>query len=634
MNSVQRQEILIAFLLVLALGITVGVFWLALTGPFFFDDLAVLSWLGESDNGITTLGSLIDFISSYSTRPLSMLSFVLNDQAWPTDPWSFKYTNLFLHLLNGVLVFILSRQLARLLGLEERRGDWLALLTMTFWLLHPMQMATIMVTVQRMTQIMTLFVLLGLICYLHGRLRVATQLRAGYLWMSVGVGLFGILAILGKENGLLLPLYILVIEFTLARKADLPLPRHWQKWSAVFLWLPLLLLLLMVTVVYSLQAPYALRDFSMTERLLTEPRVIVEYLRKILLPRPSGYGVFNDDITVSEGLLDPVTTLLSLLFLGALGLSAILLRRRFSVFSFAILWYFAAHLLESTFIGLELYYEHRNYLATVGLFFGLAYALISAPLAARLVQALTAIIILMFSVVSYQASIIWGDDFWLSLYSTNNHPRSVRAQEFAAIFWQQQGQYVQALEHIGTAIEHNPQNVGLYCQAIILKLQSNTLDSTSFATLTQVAKTGSFNFSALECLRQLRVAYEQKLFPQLSAEALTYYSNALLENPRYAFRYSYIYTQKGLLAAGQGDLNTAMTHLDSAYQIKADIDVLLLQAELLVSAGLYSEAKPYMTQAEQLMAAADWPLSMKYSSGSGYQQRAAQLEKNIALYLK
>src|SRR5690606_4062183 len=132
--------------------------WPALTGPFLFDDFPNLEHLAALD-GRLDLASLANYASLYRSepgRPLSMLSFVINDFDWPSNPWSFKYTNLMLHLLIGTIIFGFTRTLARLRDPVAAHADLVALLTMAAWLLHPMQLSTSMLVVQRMTQVSAL----------------------------------------------------------------------------------------------------------------------------------------------------------------------------------------------------------------------------------------------------------------------------------------------------------------------------------------------------------------------------------------------------------------------------------------------------------------------------------------------
>ncbi len=112
---------------------------------------------------------------------------------------------------------------------------------------------------------------------------------------------------------------------------------------------------------------YTGRAFDMEERLLTQARVVTLYVGQILLPRPGAMPFFYDGLPYSTGWLQPPTTLWSALFLlGLFGLGLGLLRRR-PLAAFGILFFFAGHLLESTLLPLELAFEHRNYLPSLGL---------------------------------------------------------------------------------------------------------------------------------------------------------------------------------------------------------------------------------------------------------------------------
>ena len=114
------------------------------------------------------------------------------------------------------------------------------------------------------------------------------------------------------------------------------------------------------------------RPWTLGERLLTEAHVLATYLDLLWLPQPFTTGLFNDAFPISHGLLSPTATLLGLILICALIASAWRLRRSHPAFACAILFFFAGHLMESSVIPLELYYEHRNYLPALLLFWPLA----------------------------------------------------------------------------------------------------------------------------------------------------------------------------------------------------------------------------------------------------------------------
>jgi tetratricopeptide (TPR) repeat protein len=112
---------------------------------------------------------------------------------------------------------------------------------------------------------------------------------------------------------------------------------------------------------------YKIRDFTMAERLLTEPRVILFYLSLLFYPAGSRL-TFLYDMEVSRSLLHPWTTIPSiLLILFIVGFAFYIARKR-PLISFCIIFYFLNHIIEGSFFSLELIYEHRNYLPSMLLF--------------------------------------------------------------------------------------------------------------------------------------------------------------------------------------------------------------------------------------------------------------------------
>ena len=351
-----------------ACGILLLTGWLyygALDTPFWGDDYVNLYGLDL----IRTEGYpsyIFSGTAGPSGRPLSLLSFALQHTGWPNDPFSFKLVNLCLHLLNGALIVLICRRLVASTRIDESGNRIFPLLVAALWLLHPLQTTTVLYVIQRMTQLAVFFTLSGLYGYLHYRAR---YLNSGslrdMLGMSLAVGGGLILGILSKEIGILLPLYILVLESTLLN--DMKKMPRFRWWAGVFLAVPLAVLLAYLAMNFnSTLEDFETRHFDMMERLLTQPMVLFDYLSKIFLPQPGVFSIFNDDFPVVAGWGAPPEMVLYLVgIVGLIGLGWYY-RRRQPVIGFAILWFLGGHLLESSFLSLELYFEHRNYLPLLG----------------------------------------------------------------------------------------------------------------------------------------------------------------------------------------------------------------------------------------------------------------------------
>ncbi len=412
-----------------------------LSGVFLFDDFVNLEGLAQLQQQ-NTLSAKIDFAlaggASQVGRPLSLFSFALQAEHW-SAPYPFKLVNLLLHLCNAALVFILIWQLSSLLKLPDTSRRFFAFLTALLWLAHPLQVSTALYVVQRMTELAAFFTLAGLVLYLHARLQLAQQnIQIAFVWMSVAIGLGLILGVLSKENAILLPLYVLVLEFTLLQAV--PRPKNWQLWAGIFLYLPLLLLVAWCVLRFeSLTQGYALRDFTL--RTLAYPtRVLLDYFSQIWLPRPSELSLFHDDFSVSHGWLAPPQTLLVLLFWIVLLAVAAYWRKTAPILAFALFWFLGGHWLEASFFPLMLHFEHRNYLPLFGIMLLIAWVVVHLPgwlahssqLLRYSLYSFVALWLLSYPLFTYLETQLWGQAIQQAVQWAERKPASVMAQAHAA----------------------------------------------------------------------------------------------------------------------------------------------------------------------------------------------------------
>ena len=257
--------------------------------------------------------------------------------------------------------------------------------------------------------------------------------RGGLPLILISLPVFGALAVFSKESGALLPLYILVVEATLFRFRDGNGKRD-QRVVGIFVVSVLAPGCVLLSYLWmhpaAILAGYGGRDFTLTERLLTESRVLVFYLKMIIMPSISELGLYHDDIRLSHGLLDPPGTLYSLITLAGLLLGAVLLRSKRPLVSLGILWFFAGHLLESTVYPLEIAHEHRNYLADYGILLAGTMAVAEAPLrrlAPVIRTAVPLLFFLLFSATTWLRAQQWSDNINNAVYEARHHPNSFRA---------------------------------------------------------------------------------------------------------------------------------------------------------------------------------------------------------------
>jgi len=365
-------------------------------------------------------------------RPLAMLSFALNWYAAGSDPFWMKVTNLIIHVVNGLLVFALIRRLARAAnplshasGVDARRADRLALFVAAAWLLAPINFTAVGYVVQRMESLGQLFVLGGLCAYVAAR---ASSARTAKCAVAL---IFGtVVGTAFKESALLLPLYAFIVEACVFRfRTDQRLDRSLIALFVATLAVPGLLALLIVVPHFVTSEAYANRAFTPSERLLTEPRILIDYLYWTFLPRPNALSLYHDDIAISRGLLDPPSTLFSIALLVAGFVTAIGVRRKQPLVAVGILWFLGAHLLTASVIPLEPVFEHRNYFASVGALLAAASA-VASILGGRSRIALVAVsggALTLFAGVTLVRALEWGNPVSLAIAESRKNPDSPRA---------------------------------------------------------------------------------------------------------------------------------------------------------------------------------------------------------------
>ncbi len=456
----ERETRRVLVVLCMLLVLTGAIYWPGLSGDLLLDDTSTLEPITRLARGEL---SWYEALSQHDNfRPLSMATYVFNWLTTGDQVWPLKLTNLVIHLLCGVLVFRLSEELLAgpVAGVDHRR-PWVALWIAACWLLAPMLVSTVLYVTQRMAALATLFSLAALLAYVCGRARLSGNRTRGLGLVAVGLGVFWPLAMISKENGILVPVLIVVIELFFFPGAPARASVH----PAYRLLGLSIAAAISVAVVIISVAPsatffsYEYRPFTMWERVLTESRILFDYLANlILLPGATPFGIYHDEYPASRGLLAPISTLLAALAWLAVLVAGWLTRgSRLGLLFFGLWFFLAAHLLESTVLPLELYFEHRNYLPGVGIFFSLgygAYLLLSRATLKRAIAASLILVPICYAAVSYHRVLVWQSWERMLFAALSHYPDSPRVHTGLANLYAEQGNLGKALEHLGRAAEH------------------------------------------------------------------------------------------------------------------------------------------------------------------------------------
>jgi tetratricopeptide (TPR) repeat protein len=590
------------------------VYYPGLAGSFLFDDYVNLKTLGIM-GPIQDWPSLARYVASGGStdpigRPLSMLTFLIDAQNWPADAWSFKRTNVLLHLLNGVLLCWLMLELGTRRELDPAHARRAALLGTAMWLLHPLFVSTTLYVVQREAMLPATFAFAGLLAWCKGRQRLDDgRTRSASLLMAGGSLVGTLLSSLCKANGALLPLLIAAAEVTVLRKdadASGKVPRH-RLLYAITLWLPLLVLAagLIALVPRAIRIAAEARPWTVGQRLLSEPRVLVDYLRLLWIPRSNSFDLFNDQISASTGWLDPWTTLPSIVFIVGMAAFGWLFRKRYPEIAFAILFYLGGQVIESTFLPLELAFEHRNYLPAAFMFWPAAIWLSKSDTSFHTIRRAIAVVsIIVLAGLTWTKSQVWGDPRMQGLVWAKINPDSPRAQGLAANIETMYGHYDEAIARLQNAARRMPDDPLITLNILATECARGAI---SEATWTKVLHSLEYSKSSplymdnwLEStVDEARVgACEGLTLPRLKQALAAISANRLApgrENQKLKSEHI-----AGLIALAENRPEEALDHFNHAIPNPSDRGYALAQAASLGMAGRPDLGLEHLTFAQSL----------------------------------
>jgi Tfp pilus assembly protein PilF len=593
------------FLWTLAAVFFVGVILLyfpGLHGPFLLDDLQSIEPAKISTFSLHNLLEVsLNNDSGPLGRPLSIASFALNHYFWGPAPFSYKAVNLGLHmacsLALGYFIYLL-------ILLQPRRKHFampVAMLTAILWLIHPLQASTLLYPVQRMTQLATLFTLIGLWTYLLARIRFITLKPFAGLLMAISLLWWFPLAVLSKETGILFPWYLLCCEFFVLRFQN----RHGAGKTKLKI-LHLLFsggVLLGAIAYFFYKLPYFLavyteKSFTLTQRVLTETKALVFYIKLILLPRVSDMGLYHDDFAISRTFDLPV--LLSTLTLASCIMLILFLRKRAPIIAFGLAWFFVSHAIESTVLPLELVFEHRNYLASAGLllipcyYFVLFFQQAHTPWKQICGFFMVVLIITLGSLSHYRAKVFSSNIAFLS-DAQAFHPLSARLHIEKANWYLQQEYYQQASLELDYAQSLEPNNAGIALQKLLIYCRSNGAPKELYENALSKIQTGAITPYVIVVLDTMIQNMFRQQCAGINQQKIMHLIQAAYQNPLLAHKPLYkavLYHLEAGLHMLQKDVRQTRVLLEKSYDVYPKrMDPLIQKAYIEMQHGLMVDAQ-------------------------------------------
>jgi len=575
---------------------TVAVYWPGLDGPFLLDDYLniVGTYVADFDKD-EIIYAVTHNQSGVFGRQVSVLSLLFSGIVHGPEAWGYKYHNLAIHLLNGLLIFwLLLKLLVRISPQTDKiKIIYISGLTAAIWLLHPLMVSTVLYSVQRMAQLSTFFILLGLLFFMVAREESKNGGIKYYLLAYLFFPLCVLLSVLSKENGALIPLYVFILELIIYHFSFSSIAQRNRIlcFNVLFVAVPVIAGTLYLFTHMESLADFSVRNFTMGERLLTQLPVVAVYLKMILLPRLSDMGLFHDYFEVTRN-FDLVTGFLLLVLILAIYL-ILHLRFKAPVISFAIAWFIVSHLLESTFFNLELMFEHRNYLASVGPLFGMVYYLFHIPNYPYLKY----ISVFFLLLVAFQTSMRvneWSSEEMIYQIAITDHPDSSRAQTQMANFKFRAGDIDGSLQHLAMAQQNDPRDYGAVLHEIVHRCGSGSDMAPLLEKASLRAQSYPVSVYSLNVLDNLLLFLSENRCPEMDYERLLSIIAIAKQQPgnqKYEMYMGFLEKIEGQIYLLTGDYGKGIGSSLSAYEKTGMIRVLAFLVENLLQLNFLEDAE-------------------------------------------
>ena len=528
---------------------------------FYFDDYVSI----VQDQTIKTI-DMPTIFNAFNSRFLVGLSFALNYSLCNLHPFGYRLINLLIHGLNALLVYLLIRATLYLYSAKRKTFpcplEWPAFFGSMLFLCHPIQTEPVNFITQRFVLMGTFFYLLTMYLYIQYRCRS----KKGYLIASCGSA---IAAMFCKEFVVTLPVMLILYDFYF-------LPGETIRKRCTGL-LPFFIIVLIVPFLLSRTPPDAIGvaniasaniiqqgndqkagdkiditrawgNISRHDYFLTEVNVMCTYIRLLFLPVNQN---LDYDYPLSNG-VDAKTALCGAFLLCLLALAAVSYRSN-RIISFTILWFFIALSVESSFIPIgHVIAEYRVYLASVGFVFLVAFLLYTRPIDLKRLNMIGAVILVGFSILTYQRNMVWKDEITLWGDTVQKSPHKARPHYNHGFVYFHQGKLDEAMPDFNEAIKINPGAPVYINRGIIYYEEGKFTDA-----LSDYNKAIKINPDIAEAYYNRGNAYTQQ--NDLN-DALSDYNKAIELNSDYAEAYS----NRGSIYVKQGNFTQALASYNTA----------------------------------------------------------------------
>ena len=416
-----------------------------LHGEFLLDDLRLIPRNPQIQLTKLSLNNLLKVAST--TRPVAMVSFAINYYFHQYSVTGYHIINILIHIFSGIaLYFFIKITLALQSSTSSyRAGKYLPYIAVLIWLVNPLHTQSVSYIIQRMNSLSALFYICSMLCYAKARLAAKILPKIILFFLCACCGF---LALGTKENAAMLPFFIILYEWFFFQNCAWKWAKKILLYSAVVLIGAVVFFYLYSNILPTgiIKKGYEPYSFTVGQRLLTESRVIILYLGLLFFPHPSRLNL-DYDFSVSTSLIHPPTTIAAIIIILLFIITAGYASRKFPFPAYCVLWFFGNLIIESSFIPLDLVFEHRTYLPSMLLIPGVIVILDRGCRNMKLKTAMVIITVVCCSIWTVERNQVWSSTLNMMVDSAEKSPAKARpaynvACEFAkqgnaekAVYW-------------------------------------------------------------------------------------------------------------------------------------------------------------------------------------------------------
>jgi len=582
----------ITFLFLLVTSLTIYLYWQTSSGSLLLDDFTNLGNLGNINNPNSFLQFILSGFSGPTGRPVSLLSFAVFSSSWPNELQKLIQINILIHSFNATLVFIFLHKLLKLTSYKHQ-NYLIAGIIASVWMILPNHVSSVAYIIQRMTLLSTFFSLLSLIhfsSYLE-QIKQKPHLINKNIIFSI---IFLTLGVLSKENAATTVIIIFFMTFLVPAENQVTI----LKKIKLLFGMPSLLIIIYLFYIALNPNSYNYRDFSLVERVLTQSNLWVSHVSHFLIPRPATNGVFYDNLTVVSTTSEYTSAIFIIILSIVFNVYCLIrLIKKQCLFSFFCLFVFSSHLIESTVLPLELYFEHRNYFPYIGASALLVLLVVNKYTKYKLSILLFSSLFILGNIYSLnERTKLWGEPLKAATYWAEGNPKSYRAQDNAAVQFSMSRNYFHSYYFLKRAFDANKSPItwirarNMACQTKIpFPLKSLIIDD---------FKKMVFNPSNYNIMKEA-ITLEERGQCQYNEIELLLAVNAIMENPFYRKRKHSLqqYTHlKALIYLHRNDIGTATKLFKKSLYIWPTIEQLIAQTSILAKYGYCKLAFSYLNE--------------------------------------